>query len=94
MQPSNSKIKKTQYLQVILAVKCSTQGVWRARLKKTVILYVGTKNLEPLTNGFKSFSLNRIRGGGQNQEGTYLKKRLYKAMPRELNQKGSIQVVF
>lgn len=48
-----------------MAVKCSTQGVWRARLKKTVILYVGTKNLEPLTNGFKSFSLNRIRGGGK-----------------------------
>ena len=53
--------KKNQYLHVILAVKCSTQGVWRARLKKTVILYVGTKNLE-----FEE---------GENQEGTNLKKK-------------------
>ena len=72
MQPSNSKIKKTQYLHVILALKCSTQGVWRARLKKTVILYVGTKNLE-----FEE---------GKTKRGLTSKKRLYKAMPRELKQ--------
>lgn len=43
--------------------------------------------------GLKVFPLIEFEEG-ENQEGTYLKKRLYKAMPRELNQKGSIQVVF